>query len=149
MICVIDLPPIPRALSFACSYETPFSAVPTLPPPHIAKVSPVPGISEVIVTATGATPHGTRRTGNQVRVVVVALLAAELLVVDLQVLSGTADLTLPAISLEHLLPKLLVQLGIQPQSGGAWVEFASRGLFGHFLQKGLPLFTKKCEQNAP
>jgi hypothetical protein len=117
MICVIDLPPIPRALSFACSYETPFSAVPTLPPPHIAKVSPVPGIPEVIVTATGATPHGTRRTGNQVRVV--ALLAADLLVVDLQVLSGTADLTLPAIPLEYLLPKLLVQLGIQPQSGGA------------------------------
>ena len=56
--------------------------------------------------------------GNPDRVVV-ALLAADLLVVDLQVLSGTADLTLPAIPLEYLLPKLLVRLGIQPQSGGA------------------------------
>jgi len=68
----------------------------------------------VIVTATGATRHGTPRTGNQVRVVVLALLAAKLLVVDLQVLSGAADLTPPPISLEYLLPKLLVQLRIQP-----------------------------------
>lgn len=34
--------------------------------------------------------------GDHVRVVIVALLAAELLGVDLQVLSGTTDLTLPA-----------------------------------------------------
>src|SRR6266478_2748121 len=54
--------------------------------------------------------------GNPDRVVV-ALLAADLLVVDLQVLSGTADLTLPASPLEYLLPKLLVQLGSQRKRG--------------------------------
>jgi hypothetical protein len=37
--------------------------------------------------------------GNQVRVVIVALLAAEPLVVDLQVLPGATDLALPAITI--------------------------------------------------
>jgi hypothetical protein len=54
--------------------------------------------------------------GNQVRVVIVALLAAELLVVDLQVLSGTADLTLPAIAAQDLLPELVVWPGVKPQT---------------------------------
>ena len=45
---------------------------------------------------------------NQVKIVIRAPLTAQLLVVDLQVLSGTADLTLPAISLHDPLTKLLV-----------------------------------------
>jgi len=46
--------------------------------------------------------------GNQVQIVIRALLTAQLLVVDLQVLSGTADLTLPAISLHDTLTELFV-----------------------------------------
>jgi hypothetical protein len=46
--------------------------------------------------------------GNQVQIVIRALLTAQLLVVHLQVLSGTADLTLPAISLHDPLTKWLV-----------------------------------------
>jgi hypothetical protein len=45
---------------------------------------------------------------NQVQIVIRALLTAQLLVVDLQVLSGTADLTLPSISLHDPLTKLFV-----------------------------------------
>jgi hypothetical protein len=37
--------------------------------------------------------------GNEVQIVIRALLTAQLLVVDLQVLFGTTDLALPAISL--------------------------------------------------
>ena len=46
--------------------------------------------------------------GNQVQIVIRALLTAQLLVVDLQVLSGTAVLTLPAISLHDTLTELFV-----------------------------------------
>jgi hypothetical protein len=44
--------------------------------------------------------------GNQVRVVIIALLAAQLLVVDLQVLSGTTDLASPAIAAQNLFSHL-------------------------------------------
>jgi hypothetical protein len=40
--------------------------------------------------------------GNQVRVVIVPLLAAELLVVDLQVLPGATDLALPTVAAQYL-----------------------------------------------
>jgi len=46
--------------------------------------------------------------GNQVQIVIRALLTAQLLVVNLQVLSGTAVLTLPAISLHDTLTELFV-----------------------------------------
>jgi hypothetical protein len=55
--------------------------------------------------------------GDQVQIVIRSLLTQQSLVLDLQVLPGTADLTLPAISLHYLLPKLAVQLGIKSQAG--------------------------------
>ena len=54
--------------------------------------------------------------GNQVRVVIVALLAAELLVVELQALPGTTDLALPAIATQYLLSEVFVELGIKLQT---------------------------------
>ena len=56
--------------------------------------------------------------GDQVRVVIIALLAAQLLVMDLKVLSGAADLTSPAIALQHLFSELVVRLAIKPE---AWL----------------------------
>lgn len=59
--------------------------------------------------------------GNQVRVVIVALLAAELLVVDLQILPGATDLALPPITTQYLLSESFVEFGIkqQPRSLGS------------------------------
>jgi hypothetical protein len=54
--------------------------------------------------------------GNQVGVVIIALLAAELLVVDLKVLSGATDLALPAIATQYLFSEVFVELGIKPQA---------------------------------
>jgi hypothetical protein len=53
---------------------------------------------------------------NQVQIVVVALLAAVLLVVDMQVLPGTTDLASPAIAGQNLLSELVVRFGIKPQA---------------------------------
>ncbi len=55
--------------------------------------------------------------GDQVRIVIRALLAAQLLVMDLQVLSGTTDLALPAIAAQYLFSELFVELGIKPLEG--------------------------------
>jgi len=52
--------------------------------------------------------------GDQVRVIIIALLAAQLLVMNLKVLSGTADLASPAIASEHLSPELVVRLAFKP-----------------------------------
>jgi hypothetical protein len=78
------------------------------------------------ISAPGAAPHKRKRPrtadsqrdrcspswhpaqGNQVQIVIRALLTVRLLVVNLQVLSGPADLTLPAISLHDPLTKLFV-----------------------------------------
>ena len=49
-----------------------------------------------------------RAQRNQVLLVIVALLAAELLVMDLQILSGTADLASPTIAVQHLFSQLVV-----------------------------------------
>jgi hypothetical protein len=54
--------------------------------------------------------------GNQVRVVIVALLAAELLVVDLQVLPGATDLALPAIATQYLFSEVFVEVGTKPDA---------------------------------
>ena len=54
--------------------------------------------------------------GNQVQIVIRALLAAQPLVMDLQVLSGTTDLALPAIAPQYLFPELVVLLGIKAQA---------------------------------
>ena len=54
--------------------------------------------------------------GNQVQIVIRALLAAPLLVMDLQVLSGTTDLALPAIATQYLFPKAFVRLGNKSQA---------------------------------
>ena len=51
--------------------------------------------------------------GDQVRIVIRALLAAQLLVMDLQVLSGTTDLALPAIAAQYLFSELFVELGMK------------------------------------
>ena len=56
--------------------------------------------------------------GDQIRVVIVALLAAQLLVVDMKVLFGTTDLASPAIALQHLFSELVVWFGIKPK---AWL----------------------------
>jgi len=55
--------------------------------------------------------------GDQVRVVIVALLAAELLVVDLQVLPGTTGLASPALATQYLFSELVVRFGTEPQAG--------------------------------
>ena len=54
--------------------------------------------------------------GDQIRVVIGALLAAQLLVVDLQVLSGTTDLASPTIPTQYLFSELFVGFGIKPQA---------------------------------
>jgi hypothetical protein len=54
--------------------------------------------------------------GNQVQFVIRTLLAAKLLVVDLQVLSGAADLALPAIAAQYLFTEFFVKLGIKAQT---------------------------------
>jgi len=53
---------------------------------------------------------------DQVRVVIRAVLAAQLLVVDLQVLSGTTELALPAIAAQHLFAQLFVELVVEAQA---------------------------------
>lgn len=45
--------------------------------------------------------------GDQIRVVIRALLATQLLVMDLHVLSGTTDLASPAIATQNLFSQLL------------------------------------------
>jgi hypothetical protein len=54
--------------------------------------------------------------GDQIRVLVVALLTPQLFVMDLKVPSSTANLTSPAIALQHLFSQLVVWLGIEPQA---------------------------------
>jgi hypothetical protein len=54
--------------------------------------------------------------GNQIQIVISALLAAQLLVVDMQVLSGTTDLASPTIAAQYLLSELFVELGVKPQA---------------------------------
>jgi len=53
---------------------------------------------------------------DQVRVFIRTLLAAQLLVVDVKILSGTTDLALPTIATQYLLLELFVGLGIKPQA---------------------------------
>lgn len=52
--------------------------------------------------------------GNQIEIVIRALLAAKLLVMNLQVLPGTTDLALPAIATQYLFSELVVCFGIEP-----------------------------------
>ena len=54
--------------------------------------------------------------GNQVQIVIRALLTAQLLVVDLQVLSGATDLALPSVAAQYLFSKLFVGFGVKPQT---------------------------------
>ena len=54
--------------------------------------------------------------GIQVQIVIASLPAAQLLVVDLQVLSGTTDLAFPAIPTQYLFPEVFVELGIKLQT---------------------------------
>ena len=54
--------------------------------------------------------------GNQIQIVIRALLAAKLLVMDLQVLPRTTDLALPAIATQYLFSELVVRFGIEPQA---------------------------------
>ncbi len=73
----------------------------------------VAGLDAIVWEAEALTPSvqpfmAAGAQGNQVQIVIRALLTAQLLVVDLQVLSGTADLTLPAISLHDTLTELFV-----------------------------------------
>ena len=49
---------------------------------------------------------------DQIRFLIRALLTAELLVVNLQVLARAADLTLPPVPLHYPLPNLLVRVGL-------------------------------------
>jgi hypothetical protein len=57
-----------------------------------------------------------RAQRDQIRILVRALLTAQLFVVDLQILSRAADLACPVVPLHHPLTKLLVRVGIQPQA---------------------------------
>jgi hypothetical protein len=54
--------------------------------------------------------------GNQVRVFIIALLAAQLLVVDLEISRRTADLASPAITSQYLFSEPVVGCGIKPQA---------------------------------
>ena len=54
--------------------------------------------------------------GDQVQGVIVALLAAVLLVVDLQVLPGITDLASPTIPTQNLFSELFVGFGIELQA---------------------------------
>jgi hypothetical protein len=81
--------------------------------------------------------------GNQIQFVIRALLAAKLLVVDLQVLSEAADLALPAIAAQYLFTEFFRKAWDQGANAVAWVEFDSRCLPGHLMQKSLPLFARK------
>jgi hypothetical protein len=56
--------------------------------------------------------------GDQVFFGVVAGVAAKLFVMDFQVRHRSARLASPAIATQHLLPKTLVGIGIQPQGYG-------------------------------
>ena len=51
--------------------------------------------------------------GNQIQIVIRTLLAAQLLVVDPQVLPGTRELALPAVAAQHLFSELF-EFGIRP-----------------------------------
>ena len=51
--------------------------------------------------------------GNQVQIFVRALLTSQLFVMDMQVLSGTTDLALPAIAAQDLFSEQFVELGIK------------------------------------
>jgi hypothetical protein len=53
--------------------------------------------------------------GNQVRVVIVALLAAQLFVMDLEISPRTADLASPAVTARYVFSELFITLGIEPQ----------------------------------
>ena len=55
--------------------------------------------------------------GYQIQIVIVALLAAKLFVMDLKVLSGATDLACPAIAPQYLFSELVVRFGIEPQAG--------------------------------
>jgi len=66
--------------------------------------------------ATGAVLMAVSAKGIQVQIVIASLPAAQLLVVDLQVLSGTTDLAFPAIPTQYLFPEVFVELGIKLQT---------------------------------
>jgi hypothetical protein len=55
-----------------------------------------------MLNATSAAPRAVLAQGNQVQIVIRAPLATQLLVMDLQVLCGTADSALPAIMVQYL-----------------------------------------------
>ena len=61
---------------------------------------------------------------NQVLFGIVTGVAAKLSVVDLQVQHRAARLTLPAITAEHSVAELFVQIGIQPQARRFWANRA-------------------------
>jgi hypothetical protein len=53
-----------------------------------------------------------RAQGNQIRIVIRALLTSEGFVMQLQVLARAANLALPPVSLHYLLAELFVRVGI-------------------------------------
>ena len=59
---------------------------------------------------------------NQIQFVIGALLTAQMLVVDLQVLSGTADLAPPTIPTQNLFSELFVGFGIELQARSLWLN---------------------------
>ena len=79
--------------------------------------------------------------GDEVQFVV-ALLAPQFLVVDMEILPGTTELASLAIAPQYLFPQLVVQFE-SSASAVAWVEFGSRRFPGHFMQKSLPLFPRQ------
>ena len=53
---------------------------------------------------------------DQVQVVVVALLAPQFLVVDMQILPGTTELASPPIATQYLFSELVIRFWIKPQA---------------------------------
>ena len=54
--------------------------------------------------------------GDEVQIVVIALLAPRLLVVNMQILPGTTELSSQAITPPYLLPQLAIRFRIKPQA---------------------------------
>lgn len=58
--------------------------------------------------------------GSQVLFRIIASLATEKFVVNFQIRHRAARLASPSVSLEHLIPKLLISLRTQPHGGAFW-----------------------------
>jgi hypothetical protein len=81
--------------------------------------SPTWGVGSSAVMHSGM---ACRTKGDQVPLGIVAGMAAEFFVVDLEVGHRAARLAFPAITAQHLVAELFVWLGIKPQTRSLWSD---------------------------